>query len=212
MRNILISILIVSLYSLSTIAQNSANIQLPAPQKEGGLPVMKALQNRRSSRTYVAGKDLTNQQISNLLWAAYGFNRDNKRTAPSATDSQEFTLYVFIKSGIYKWDDKKNSLLLLSSGDSRALAGKQVFVKDASLNIVYVADYNKLTKYNTEIEKSNMAHINCGYISQNVYIYCASAGLATIVRGWIDKDAIAKKLQLPAHQKVIVAQSVGYDK
>jgi len=63
-----------------------------------------------------------------------------------------------------------------------------------------------------DIEKSNMAHINCGYISQNIYLYCASEGLATIVRGWIDKDEIAKKLQLPSYQKVIVAQSVGYDK
>lgn len=212
MRNILISLLFISASSLISFAQNTVDIKLPAPQKEGGIPVMKALQNRKSSRTYVAGKELTNQQISNLLWAAYGFNRSNKRTAPSATDSQEFTLYVFLKSGIYKWDDTKNMLIQIVAGDHRALSGKQDFVKDASLNIVFVADYNKLTKYNTETEKANMAHINCGYISQNVYIYCASAGLATIVRGWIDKDAIAKKLQLPTYQKVIVAQSVGYDK
>lgn len=212
MTRIYISILIISVLTIQGIAQNTSNIQLPAPQKDGGMPIMKALQNRKSSRTYVAGKDLTNQQISNLLWAAYGFNRPNKRTAPSATDAQEFTLYVFTKTGIYKWDDTKNILIQIVSGDNRAVAGKQDFVKDASLNIVFVADYNKLTKYNTDIEKSNMAHINCGYISQNVYLYCASEGLATIVRGWIDKDEIAKKLQLPAHQKVIVAQSVGFDK
>jgi SagB-type dehydrogenase family enzyme len=212
MKKILISLLILSTCTLATFAQNSANIQLPAPKKDGGIPIMKALQNRKSSRTFVAGKELTNQQISNLLWAAYGFNRPNKRTAPSATDSQEFTLYVFLKSGIYKWDDSKNILIHIATGDYRTITGKQDFVKDASLNIVFVANYNKLTKYTTDIEKSNMAHINCGYISQNIYLYCASEGLATIVRGWIDKDEIAKKLQLPSYQKVIVAQSVGYDK
>lgn len=195
-----------------SFAQTSQNIQLPNPQKTGGMPLMQALQNRKSERNFDASKNLTNQQISNLLWAAYGFNRPGKRTAPSSMDSQEFSLYVFLKTGIYVWDSQKNILQLVAAGDLRALAGKQDFVKDASVNIVYVADYSKLTKVPTDAEKDNTAAVNCGFIAQNVNLYCASENLGCVVRGYIDKQEISKKLQLPTTKKVILAQSVGYVK
>ena len=185
-------------------------IQLPAPKMQGGMPLMDALSKRKSTRDYNAEKQLTNQQLSDLLWAAYGFNRDKKRTAPSAMDMQEITLFVFTKEGAYEWNPNTNQLILIISGDHRDITGKQGFVKNAAINIVYVADFSKMNHYKTQEDKMNMAHVDCGFIGQNVYLFAASNGMNAIFRGYIDKELLHSKLQLNTNQHVLFSQSVGF--
>lgn len=204
----LFSTLIVCLFF--SVAFSQSTIQLPQPQTKGGMPLMEALQKRQSSRTFDGTKHLTNQQISNLLWAAYGFNRSDKRTAPSALNMQEFTLYIFTKDGVYRWEAEKNQLHLVISGDHREKTGKQDFVKHAALNIVYVADFAKMTRYRNDEDKMNMAHVDCGFIGQNVYLWAASNNMSSIFRGYIDKELLHSTLQLNTNQHVLFSQSVGY--
>lgn len=185
---------------LSCTAQD---ITLPQPNKTGGKPLMEALSERQTSRNFI-DKDLDEQTLSDLLWAAYGFNRADKRTAPSANDKQEFILYAVLKSGVYVYDAKANSLILKVKGDFRAKTGKQDFVAVAPLNIVFVVD---ATKSNPEY-----AATDAGYISQNIYLYCASAGLGTVVRGWFDKEEVKAALQLSETEVPTLTQTVGYKK
>lgn len=192
---------------MTTEAQN---IQLPTPQKEGGKAISYCLQNRKSTKAY-SSKKLSNQQISNILWAAYGFNRTDKRTVPSAMNCQEFTLYVFLPDGIYRWNDKTNELTLMAKGDNRELAGGQDYVATAAMNIVYVADYSKMESIAAE-SRDNMAYADCGFIAQNVYLYCASENLGCVIRGYVDREMLVKVLNLKAKEKVILSQSIGFPK
>lgn len=188
------------------------DITLPEPQQEDSVTLNQALLHRKSCRSFDDTKELSNQQIANLLWAAYGFNREGKRTVPSGFNSQEYTLYVFTKKGTYAWNAQTNVLEQVSKGDKRASCGKQEYVKYASLNIVYVADYSKLVKYETPEAKTEAVNVDCGFIGQNVYLHCASKGLACIFRGWIDKELLHKILKLNKNQKVMYSQSVGFEK
>jgi nitroreductase len=184
-------------------------IDLPAPQKTGGMPVMEALSKRVTSRAF-NGQDLSMQQLSNLLWAAFGVNRpDGKRTAPSAMNFQETDVYVLLKQGAFVYDAKADRLNQVLGEDIRALGGVQDFVKDAPVTLVYIVD---LAKMRSGLDKDTTASIDVGFISQNVYLYCASEGLATGVRLMVDRDALGKRLNLRADQKIIAAQSVGYPK
>jgi SagB-type dehydrogenase family enzyme len=164
---------------------------------------MEALSDRQTTREY-SDRELDEQTLSDLLWAAYGFNREDKRTAPSANDKQEFILYVVLKSGVYVYDAKENSLIQKVKGDFRAKTGKQEFVAGAPLNLVYVADLTK--------NDAGGASADVGFISQKVYLYCASAGLGTVVRGWFDKEEVKTALQLSATEEPILTQTVGYKK
>jgi len=156
----------------------SQNLDLPVPQKSGGMPLMDALSKRSTSRSFDT-RELTMQQISNLLWAAYGINRpDGKRTAPSARNYQETEIFVLLKQGTYIYDAKNNKLILVLAEDIRTLGGTQSFVKDAPLTMIYVSDLTKMGDGNKE-SKMNTANIDVGFISQNVYLFCASEGLVT---------------------------------
>ena len=186
-------------------------LDLPTPQKTGGMPVMEALSKRATARAFDA-RDLSPQQLSNVLWAAFGVNRaDGKRTAPSAMDHQETDIYALLKQGAYVYDAKANRLTQVLADDIRTLGGKQDFVKNAPLTLVFIADLAKMGNGNVA-EKESTASLDVGFISQNVYLYCASEGLATGVRGWVDHDALGKRLGLRADQRIIAAQSVGYPK
>jgi len=185
-------------------------IALPAPGMTGGKPLMEALKDRKTGRSFSA-KPLEMQMISDLLWAANGINRpeSGKRTAPSAVNYQETDLYVCLPAGIYLYDAEKNVLKLMVSGDLRAKMGKQDFVAEAPLVLVYVADFARMGK-SSDKDKEIYAGIDVGFISQNVYLYCASAELSTVVLGYIDKDEMAKVLKLSETQKVILSQPVGW--
>jgi nitroreductase len=186
-------------------AQELKPIQLPAPRTEGGMPLMQALKERHSTRQF-SSQTLSPQTLSNLLWAGFGINRpDGHRTAPSAMNWQEVDIYVATPSGVYVYDAKANALQPVVEGDLRAVTGVQPFVKDAAVDLVYVADTAR-TRPN-ELETSAL---DTGFIAQNVYLFCASEGLAAVVRGSVDKAAVAKAFKLRPEQRVMLAQSVGY--
>lgn len=202
-----VAVVFVIVYFISNIV--AQEIQLPAPVKSGGKPIMDALTLRKSHRAFLDSA-MSLQQISNLLYAAYGINRsDGKRTAPSAMNGQEFDVFVVNKEGAWLWMADSNKLLLVVSGDIRAEMGKQHFVGDASLILVYVADYRKMNRLSTE-EQDFYSAADCGYISQNVYLFSASENLATVVLGYIDRKKIAALLKLDKQQHVIFTQPVGF--
>lgn len=184
-------------------------VSLPKPRTTGGMPLMEALKNRHSDRKFSA-KPLDDQVLSDLLWAACGVNReDGRRTAPTAVNWQEIDVYVVKADGVWLFDAKEHSLELVVATDLRELAGKQGFVKDAPLNLVYVADFSKMGKASDE-DRVFLSAADTGYVSQNVYLFCASEGLSTVVRAMIDKPALAKAMALREDQRIILAQTVGY--
>ncbi|HPT27646.1 MAG TPA: SagB/ThcOx family dehydrogenase, partial [Bryobacteraceae bacterium] len=158
---------------------------LPPPSNNGGMPLMNALKARSSSRDF-AGKPLPQQVLSNLLWAAYGVNRpaSNGRTAPSAHNWQAVDLYVALPDGLFLYNAKAHALELVSKSDARVLAGTQDFVGTAPLNIVMVARISKMkaSSEDSQADLVNWAAVEAGAVSQNIYLFCASEGLATVVR------------------------------
>ncbi len=195
-----------------TFAGDLKPIQLLKPQVDKGRPLMQVLKDRSSSRSFSKEK-LPIQVLSNLLWAAFGVNRTDtgKRTAPSAMNRQEIDIYVATAEGLYLYDAKGHALNPILSEDIRAMTGTQDYVKDAAINLIYVADYSRMGAATKE-DKDIYSAADTGFISENVYLYCASEGLATVVRGSIDRQALAKVMKLRPDQKVILAQSVGYPK
>ena len=208
----IVALVLVFCCAVPAPAEAPKSIQLPAPQMEGGMPLMQTLKARCTVREF-AGEPLPPQELSNLLWAASGINRPEKglRTAPTAMNKQEIDIYVALADGLYLWDAKANVLNVVVAQDVREATGKQPFVKDAPVNLVFVADYAKMGEGPKEM-KDFYSATDTGYISQNVYLYCASAGLGTVVRGYVDRDALAKVMNLGPDQKVILAQTVGYPK
>ena len=184
-------------------------VHLPDPQRTGGMPLFEALDNRQSTRSYSPQK-LTMQQLSNLLWAAYGVNRaDGRRTAPSARNVQEFDIYLIMEDGWYIYDHTDHKLIRLGDEDLREHAGSQDFVPTAPLNLIFVADYDRMTGYSPE-NRDFYSATDVGFISQNVYLFCASEGMATVVRGLVDRDLLREVLNLKPSQHVILGQTVGF--
>ena len=193
-------------------AQELKPIQLLKPQVDGGRPLMQVLQDRRSSREFSTEK-LPLQVLSNMLWAAFGVNRQDsgKRTAPSASNRQEIDIYVATADGLYLYDAKTHALKPVLAEDIRAATGLQPFVQEAPVNLIYVADFARMGETTAE-DKVFYSAANTGFIGQNVYLYCASEGLATVMRGLVDRPALAKVMKLRSDQRVVLAQSVGYPK
>ncbi|MDD5584205.1 MAG: nitroreductase family protein [Candidatus Omnitrophica bacterium] len=193
-------------------AQETKSIKLPAPQTTGGKPLMQALQERKSSREF-SSKEIPLQMVSDMLWAANGINRpvSDHKTAPSARNMQEIDIYVARADGLYLYNAKTQTLALVVAQDMRALTGQQTFVKDAPINLIYVADLSKMSNLPQDAINFYSA-ADTGFISENVYLYCASFNLATVVRGLIDRPELAKAMNLRADQKIIFAQAVGYPK
>jgi SagB-type dehydrogenase family enzyme len=184
-------------------------IALPPPRKEGGMPLMEAISKRRSDREFTS-TELPLLLLSSLLWAAYGVNRpDGGRTAPSALNAQEVDIYVALPSGAYLYDAATNQLILIASSDLRRVTGYQDFVDEAPLDLVFVADYGRVKLVPVGLRES-YASVAAGAISQNVYLFAASNGLATVIRAWIDREAIADALGLSHDQQVLLSQTVGY--
>jgi len=191
-------------------AQDEKTITLPAVQKDIGEPLMQALQDRHSSRDF-SDRELSRQHISNILWAAFGINRSEsgKRTAPSANNRQETDIYVALPEGLYLYDANAHALELILDEDIRAATGTQAYVGDAAMNLVYVADLAKLDYALNDTGLINTA-AGVGFIGQNVYLYCASEGLAAVVRGSIDRDKLHDIMHLQEEQQIILAHSIGY--
>ncbi len=186
-------------------------VELPKPKLDNPTTLVQALKARRTVREFSTAP-LPLQTLSDLLWAAFGVNRDDgRRTAPSAHNWQEVDVYVVLAQGAYLFEGKSHALAGVVAGDLRAATGRQGFVKDAPATLVFVADLDRMTGASPE-DRDMYSATDAAFISQNVYLYCAAAGLATGVRGMVDRPALAKALGLRPEQRIILAQSVGFPK
>ncbi len=185
--------------------------KLSAPQMTGGKPVMQALKERKSTREFKTDA-LTAQQTSDLLWAAFGMNRPeiDHRTAPSAQNLQDIDIYMATADGLFLYQAKTHDLKKVGSQDVRPLTSGQPFAKVAPVQLVYVSDYARMAKVKPEL-RDLYAGVDTGVIVQNVYLYCASADLGSVVHE-LDREPLAKAMNLRPDQHIIVAQTVGYPK
>ena len=199
-------------FPVTLCTQGAEPIKLPPPKTEGGKPVMQALKERKSAREFSA-QELPMQVISDPLWAARGVNRRDTGglTAPTAKNMQEIDVYVAKSDGLFLYDAKENALVPVLSGDIRAMTGGQPFVKEAPVNLIYVSDASKMIGMPDDAVDFYAA-TDTGFISENVYLFCASVGLSTVVRAWVNKPALAKAMKLRLDQKIILTQTVGYPK
>jgi nitroreductase len=197
--------------ALPALAQSSkpGTRVLPGPRKGGGMPLLDALARRRSTREY-SGRPLPPQLLSDLLWAAYGINRPSgDRTAPYWRHIMVIDVYAAMADGVWLYDPEQHALVPRLSDDIRAQTGLQDFVGTAPLDLVYVAHGDRMRDLSPE-ERRLYASVDTGFIGQNVYLFCAAEGLATVFRGAVDYAKLGAALQLPASQFVTFAQTVGY--
>ncbi len=182
---------------------------LPGPDLTGGKPLMEVLRDRRTTRQLKPDK-LPPRVLANLLWAGFGVNRPQTghRTAPSAMNSQEIDIYAAMPDALYLYQSKSNQLTKVLSTDLRSRASKAAFATNAPVVLIYVADLSRLTRARPDLKRS-YATFDAGCICQNVYLYCASAGLGTVVFD-LDRASLGKAMQLKPEQDVIMAQAVGY--
>jgi nitroreductase len=182
---------------------------LPAPRKDVGKPLMQALQLRRSIREFSA-RPLSSQHLSDLLWAAYGINRPSgDRTAPYWRHVMVIDVYAVMADGVWKYDPKQHALQPYLDSDIRVHTGLQDFVATAPLNLVYVAHGERMKDISPE-ERRLYSSVDAAFAGQNVYLYCASEGLATVFRGAVDHDKLRQAMRLEEGQFVTFAQTVGY--
>lgn len=183
-------------------------IKLPKPKRSGGVEFLTLLNNRVTNRDFI-DKGMTDQQISDMLWVAYGINRpDGRRTVPTASNKQEIDLYVFMKKGVYLWNATDNTLKLVAAGDQRAKTGVQDFVAVADVNIVMVSNLDKMTGKSVEAKKETTS-VNSGYISQNLYLYAANAKMGSVARLMFNREELNKILNIKDNQWIVLTQSVG---
>jgi len=198
MKKGLITILLLSLIS----CLSAQDIQLDAPVKNGGKPLFDAMNERQSNRSFNY-RELDKQMLSNLLWAANGFNREDKRVVPTSQNRQEMDVYVVFRTGVYLYDAKANILKLIQKGDFRQALGQTNISDNASLTLVYVADMKKASN-------REAGFIDSGFIAQNVYLFCASEGLGAVVRASFKKPDLHHALKLADNQEITIVQAIGY--
>jgi nitroreductase len=195
----------------ATTVQSQAlkSVELPAPRREGGLPLLAALNLRHSTREY-AERPIGPQTLSEILWAAFGVNRlSGDRTAPYWRHVMVMDIYAATADGVWLYDPKNHALMPHLQRDIRAETGMQDFVGAAPLNLIYIAHGERMTDISTE-ERRLYASVDAGFIGQNVYLYCASEGLGTVFRGAVDTKKLGRTLNLPDGQFVTFAQTIGY--
>jgi nitroreductase len=190
-------------------ATGSTTLELPPTRTQGGKPLIEALKLRRSIREY-SDRPLPLQVLSDLLWAAFGINRPSgDRTAPYWRHIMVIDVYAAMADGVWLYDPKRHALLMHLRNDIRAQTGLQDFVAAAPLNLVYVAHGERMQDISAN-ERRLYASVDTGFIGQNVYLFCASEGLATVFRGAVDYDKLNRTMQLAKDQFVTFAQTVGY--
>ena len=187
-------------FMFSATLANAAEVQtLPAPNVKGGQPLMETLANRKTIRD-LSDQAIDNQTLSELLWSAWGISHGEKRTIPTSQNKQNLKVYVTKADGTWLYNAKDNRLEQVSNQDLRALMAKQDFVKTAPITLIFTGSD----------AKNSPMHAGSAY--QNVGLYCASKGLGNVVRGYLDREAVEKALNLPAEEKVIITQTIGWPK
>ncbi len=196
----------VALWALGASALET--IKLPAVDKTGGKTVMQALQDRKSERRYDS-RDLSLKDLSNLLWAANGYNRPGRRTNATGKNLQTTVLYVCNKDGAYRYEAKAHELVPVCEKDIRpALAGPQPFAKAAPVIILITADVKDPSYRVPNLEQ--MSHYDAGIVSGNIYLACSSQGLSTVCRLMMDRDEIRTALKLSETTLIHLNHPVGY--
>ncbi|MGD9832466.1 MAG: SagB/ThcOx family dehydrogenase [Piscinibacter sp.] len=190
-------------------ADAAQTVPLPAAQRRGGRPLFEALMQRQSQREFSPGP-LSPQQLADVLWAAAGINRPDLggRTAPSALNAQEVEVYAAMATGLYRYDPPSHALVRVVAADVRRVTGYQDFVDTAPLDLVYVADHARM-KLVPAAQREAFAFAAAGAMAQNVYLCCASQGLAAVIRAWFDHRALGEAMGLGADHQLLLAQTVG---
>lgn len=204
--NILRKVVLTTILGFTMMGYAAAEtIQLPAPVRKGGKPLMEVFNERKSAHGNYVNKDLDLQTLSDLLWSAYGFNRPDKRTVPSANNSQEYSIYVLLNKGAYLYDPASNVLTEVTKGSLKDFLynKQQPYVNDVPVHLAFVGNLDK-----SKSGRDAML-IDVGYISQNVYLYAASKGLGTVARASFDRVKLANALKLNSKQSVVLVQAVG---
>lgn len=182
--------------------------QLPQPDMQLSVTLTEALQKRRSDREYNADRDITDQQLSQILWAACGVNRPDKKllTIPTAINAQDIQVYVCRKDGVALYQPYDNTLKKVSSEDIRPLlAERQQNMKNAPVFLLIVSDQEKF-RHNAEVYGA----MDAGYASQDICLMCAALGLKAVPRAMMNKEAVAKALGLGEKQILELNHPIGY--
>ena len=195
------TLILSSILLMTSCNITAQDIQLPEPTRNGGMPLMEAVNNRHSSREF-SNETLSQQQLSDMLWVACGYNRPEKRTVATALDRQEMSAYIITPQGVYRYEPKENKLIHVNSGDHRDVCAMQDYAKQAQLNVALVVDLSKQVK-------DEFAAMTVGAMSNNIYLWCASEGLNTVARASFDNDALKKALKLGETESVMLVQTVG---
>lgn len=188
---------------ISLMASFSINAEvLPEPQTTGGKPLMQVMSERKSSRDYQENQTVTKQDLSNMLWAAWGITHDGKRTIATAMNRQELVLYVVTPTEVSRYNAEANTLTVVNTGDFRKYSTMQDFAAIAPINIVLVVDTSKQSR-------PEFQGYTAGAASQNIYLYCAQAGLKSVVRAGFDADNLPQVLKLSSNERIMFVQTVG---
>ncbi|HUU45856.1 MAG TPA: SagB/ThcOx family dehydrogenase [Acidobacteriota bacterium] len=209
----LLTVVALFLAAGAVYSQEADTIALPTASLASDKPFMQTVKDRKSSREY-SDRELSLQDLANVLWCANGVNRPEtgKRTSPSAMNKQDVDVYAVLKDGIYLYDATGHRLLPIVAGDYRKDAGTQAYVGTAPLNLIYVSDLARFDYTDDREQQAMMAAIDAGHCSENVYLYGAAANLAVVIRASIDKAKMAELLKLRDDQLIIIAQTVGHPK
>jgi SagB-type dehydrogenase family enzyme len=202
-------------------------IKLSEPNKERGLSFMETLSVKASAREW-SDRDLSLQDISDLLWAANGINRpdEKKYTASSAQNAHDVAIYLFMKGGVYLYDADDHALEPVLTGDFRS----QIMMtppprpKDAGgppppppppsdppIQIILVSDISRF-RFGPQELKYEWGAIDAGIVSQNISLFCAATGIKTRPRASMDKEKITDLLKLNDTQHVFLNHPIGYSK
>lgn len=208
-----IAILLLAALAAASVWAESRDIVLPPPSKSGGMPLADALAARATHREF-SSEALSPQTLSDLLWAANGYNRPEakKRTAPTAINRQEIDLYVCLADGAYLYDAAENVLRFVAEGDLRGLTGRKGpanFALVAPVALIYVVDAERQGMQERPDDALRYAAVDCGFVGQNVYLYCAANGLSTVFLGSLDPAGLSSALGLPPTRVPFFAQTVG---
>lgn len=192
------------------MASEAQPIALPAHPASVGMDLAKALEQRRTSREFGAGK-LSPEDLSAVLWAANGVNRaDGKRTAPTARGEQYMDVYVVGDDGAYLYDATAHALKPVQRGNLKGKLAHQDHVAAASHVLVLVVDMDRMSGLGSADAMLGMAHATAGAIAQNAALMCAARGIGTGMVAWIRENGIREALGLRKHQIPLYVMPLGY--
>lgn len=191
-------------------------IQLPNPETSLSFPLMQAIKLRRTKRKW-ANSPISIQEISNILWVACGITQKgtqrakSKRTVPSACNSQEVKVYIALETGLYLYNEYEHQLVKVLSEDIRSHIGTQKMMRSAPVGLIYVSDFTKMKSFvfRNDEQKWMTSAVDVGFISQNVYLYCAAARLSTAILGLVPREKLQQMMRLNEHEKIVYTQVIG---